>query len=57
MFSLLKSTTAAQNDLMESWFFDYNKVDVTFAPPFVGQQIRELHGIARGDSCTVPFKP
>ena len=57
MFTLLKSSATTQNDLMESGLYEYNKATVTYTAPFVGQQIKELHGIAGGYSRTVLFKP
>ena len=46
MFTLFKSSAAAQNDLMESGLYEYNKASVSYTAPFTGQQIKELHGIA-----------
>lgn len=59
MFTLFKSSATAQNDLMESGLYEYNKASVSYALPFTGQQIKELHGIAGSGKYyrTVLFKP
>ena len=59
MFTLFKTSAAAQNGLMESGLFEYNKASVTYTAPFTGQQIKELYGIASSGKYyrTVLFKP